>query len=90
MSERRRWPRFCPTVQVAATFVDSLGRTIAATVVNESAGGLALACEAGADIARGSLISVTCRDVCARGIVWHCRRQEDGTLVFGVEWLDME
>jgi hypothetical protein len=87
MGERRKWPRFIP-VETVASFLDSSGRDRPAKVLNESIGGAALACYEGDLPVAGTVIFVTLRDSTLPAIVWHSRRDDDGNIVVGVEWLD--
>jgi hypothetical protein len=87
MDERRKWLRFIP-VETIASFQDSSGSDRTAKVLNESVGGAALACYEGDAPVRGTVIYVTLRDSTIPAIVWHSRREIDGAIVFGVEWID--
>jgi hypothetical protein len=75
-------------METIASFLDSSGRDRRAKVLNESIGGAALACYEGEAPVRGTVIFVTLRDSTFPAIVWHSRREGDGTIVFGVEWID--
>lgn len=87
MDDRRKWPRFIP-VDAMATVIDASGEERAARVLNESIGGAAFTCAAGDAPIPGTIVHVVLRDATLSAIVWHSRSQPDGTIAFGVEWLD--
>lgn len=88
MSDRRTYTRFCPAKELEVTFRDSTGAEHAATIMNESLGGLALACAADCVMIPGTTMTVVYQGMPLRAIVWHSRRDVAGKVVFGVEWLD--
>lgn len=88
MSDRRDYARFCPNQPKQVTFRDSYGTECTAAVLNESLGGMALACAAECVMVPGTTISVSYLGAPLPAIVWHCRSDGEGTIVFGIEWLE--
>lgn len=88
MSDRRAHARFCPNQPKLVTFQDSSGKERTAAVLNESLGGMSLGCAAECVMVPGSTICVSYQGASLPAIVWHCRRDGAGTIVFGIEWLD--
>jgi hypothetical protein len=88
MSDRRVHTRFCPAQAQGVTFRDSVGAEHAATILNESLGGLALSCEADCVMIPGTTMTVVYQGMPLRAIVWHSRSDGDRAIVFGIEWLD--
>lgn len=70
------------------TFRDSKGEERTAMILNESLGGLALACQADCVMIPGTTMTIVYQGTPLRAIVWHSRRDSAGKVVFGVEWLD--